>query len=187
MTGQSLLDIMEDLNQELQLQSGESDVARALRALNASQDMFETVLASHSRILGGTVGTITTTLNTETTAFPSGMLRLDALWYIDPNTSRPGWRVSPLRETGNHARGMSWVASVASNSLTGKPRGYWTNGTNIYWDPLPSGTHTVRYYGFVAAAAITAAGTWTYADAYAYPIATLASRIMKVTLDDPPT
>ncbi len=187
MTGQTILNIMEDLNQELQLQSGESDVAKALRALNASQDMFETVLAGHSRTLGGTVGTFTTTSGTEYTAFPSGMLRLDALWYIDPTTSRPGWQVKNLRETGAHARGMSWIASISSNSLTGRPRAYWTDGTRVYWDPLPDATHTVRYYGLVMAADITASGTFGYPDPYAYPLATLASRIMKVTLDDPPT
>ena len=183
--GQALLDIMEDLNGELQLQTGETDVAKGLRALNAAQDVFEAVLASHPRVLGSGIGTVTTTASTESTAFPTALLRLDALWFIDPGTSRPGWKLKNLRETGGHARGQSWIASIASNSLTGRPRAYWTNGTNIYWDPLPSATHTVRWYGLQAAASITAAGTFAYGDLYMYPFAALASRIMKTTLDDP--
>ena len=66
-TGQTLLNIMEDLNGELQLQSGEVDVSKGLRALNAAQDLFETVLATYGReVLGGTYGTVTTTASTET-------------------------------------------------------------------------------------------------------------------------
>lgn len=183
--GQALLDVMEDLNGELQLQSGEADVAKGLRALNAAQDVFEAILASHPNILGSGIGTVTTTASTESTAFPTGLLRLDSLWYIDAGTSRPAWKLIPLRQSGAHARGMSWIASIASNSLTGKPRAYWTNGTNIYWDPLPNATHTVRWYGLQAAANITAVGTFAYGDLYVYPFATFASRIMKVTLDDP--
>ena len=187
MTGQTILDIVEDLDSELQLQSGEVDVAKALRALNAAQDMFETILATYPRVAASQVGTVTTTASQEYTTFPTGLLRLDALWYIDPGTSRPAWKVLPARETGTHAWGLSWVSSVASTSVTGKPRFYWTNGTRIYWDPLPNAVHTVRWYGFQMAADISAAGTFAYSDALAYPLATLAARILKVTLDDPPT
>ena len=70
-TGQSILNIMEDLNGELQLQSGEVDVAKGLRAVNAAQDMFETVLSTHGRVSASKTGTVTTTANTETTAIPA--------------------------------------------------------------------------------------------------------------------
>ena len=184
-TGQSILNIMEDLNGELQLQSGEVDVAKGLRAVNAAQDMFETVLSTHGRVSASKTGTVTTTANTETTAFPTGLLRLDALWLLDSN-SRPLWRVLPIKETGGHAYGSGWVASLVSTASTGKPRQYWTDGTNIYWDPLPNGTHTVRWYGFQMASDITASGTFSYNDAFIYPLATLSSRILKTALDDPP-
>lgn len=184
-TGQSILNIMEDLNGELQLQTGESDVAKALRAINAAQDMFETVLASHPRVAGSTTGTVATTANQEHTTFPTGLLRLDKLWLLDAN-SRPLWRVLPIKEAGAHALGNGWVASLVATSATGKPRHYWTNGTNIYWDPRPNGIHTVRWYGFQMAADVTAGATFPYNDAFLYPLATLASRIMKTALDDPP-
>src|SRR5712671_4429690 len=131
-TGQSLLDIMEDLNAELQLQTGEGDVAKGLRAVNAAQDVVETVMATHARVGGSGSGTVVTAANTESTAYPVGLLRLDGLWLIDATTNRPAWKISPIRETGQHALNWGWVTNLASTNLTGKPRGYWTNGTSIY-------------------------------------------------------
>ena len=64
-TGQTLLNLMEDLNSELQLQSGEANVAKGLRMLNAAQDMFESVLATYPLGKWGTTGTVTTTSSTE--------------------------------------------------------------------------------------------------------------------------
>jgi hypothetical protein len=74
---------------------------------------------------------------------------------------------------------------VASNT-TGEPSGYWTNGTSIYWSPLPSGVSTVRYYGFSRAANITAGGTFAYDDGVAFPVATFATQLVKLGLDDDP-
>lgn len=185
-TGQSILDIMQDLNGELQLQSGEGDVAKGLRAVNAAQDMVETVMATHSRVAGSGSGTVSTAQSTESTAYPTGLLRLDGLWLIDAQTNRPAWKISPIRETGQHALNWGWVTNLASTNLTGKPRGYWTNGTSIYWDPLPDAIYTVRWYGFQSAVTLTASGTFLYNDVFVYPLAALASRFMKTSLDDPP-
>lgn len=185
MTGQSLLDLMEDLNPELQLQSGEKDVNKALRLLNAAQDFFETMIAAHTDVLGGQVGTVTTTGSTESTAFPTGVLRVDRLQYIDPTTSRPAWDLKKYKRVGAHAYNQFWPWTIASTSTTGKPRAYWTNGRNIYWDPLPSGTHTVRWYGLQSAADITASGTFTYPDSCALPFSVLAVRLVKSGLEDP--
>ena len=184
--GQALLDIMEDLNGELQLQSGEVDVAKGLRALNAAQDLVEAVMASHPKVLGSGVDTVATVASQEYTTYPTGLLRLDSLWYIDATTARPAWRVKPIKESGQHAVGTGWVANLAYTASKGKPRAYWTNGTRIYWDPLPDAIYTVRWYGFQSAASITAAGTYAYLDLYMYPVALLASRILKTALDDPP-
>ena len=75
---------------------------------------------------------------------------------------------------------------VGATGSTGKPRGYWTNGTNIYWDPLPDGTNTVRYYGFSSASDITAGGTFAYPDIVRLPLAAFAVRILKTGIDDNP-
>jgi hypothetical protein len=185
MTGQTLLDYMEILLPELQLQSGESDVTKGLKALNAAQDWFEAVVALHPGVLGGQTGDVTTTLNTETTAFPAGLLRVDKLQYIDAITNRPAWDLDPIYDTGGHAPSNYWPFNVTSSGSPGIPRAYWTNGTNFYWDPVPDGTRTIRYYGFKAAADITAVGTFAYPDIVALPLATFAARLLKLGLDDP--
>ena len=185
-TGQSLLDRMELLNQELQLQSGEEDVTRGLLALNIAQDTFESRAALRPSIYGSTtpVGTVTTSASTETTAFPTGVLRIDRLQFIDPDTSRPAWDLVKIRRVGSHAWNRYWPINIVSTSSSGRPRAYWTNRINIYWDPLPSGTHTVRYYGFTPAADITAGGTFAYEDIVMLPLASFAVSIMSLGLGD---
>ena len=183
-TGQSLLDRMELLNPELQLQSGETDVTRGLLALNVAQDYFETRAALRKDVFGSSSSTVTTTLNTETTTHPTGLLRIDRLQFIDPSTSRPAWDLTPIRRTGGHAWGGGWPATLGSAGA-GRPTGYWTNGVNIYWEPLPSDTHTVRWYGFQVASDITASGTFAYPDIAMLPVAVFATRLLKAGLDDP--
>ena len=187
-TGQSLLDRMELLNQELQLQSAEADVTRGLLALNVAQDTYEAQAALRANIYGSTtpVGTVTTAASTETTAFPSGVLRLDRLQFIDPSTSRPAWDLQPIRRVGAHAWNRYWPINIVSTTSTGRPRGYWTNRVNIYWDPLPDATHTVRYYGFTPAADITAGGTFAYEDVCLLPFASYAVALMRMGVDDDP-
>jgi hypothetical protein len=185
MTGQTILNLMEVLNQELQLQTGEADVTRGLLALNAAQDQFESIAAQVPNILGSSSGTVTTTANVESTAFPAGLLRLDGLDYLDTTVTPnlPVWPVARVSGIGMHAYVDTnrWVLSATTG---GRPEGYWTNGTNIYWAPLPDATYTVRYYGFSAAADLTAAGTFTYPDMVALPLASAAVRLLKVGLDD---
>ena len=187
-TGQDLLDRMELLNQELQLQSAEADVTRGLLALNVAQDSFEARAALRQNIYGSTtpVGTVTTTASTETTAFPSGVLRIDRMQFIDPTTSRPAWDLQPIKRVGAHAWNRYWPINIVSTTSTGRPRAYWTNRINIYWDPLPSDTHTVRYYGFTPAANITAGGTFAYEDVCLLAFASFATAMMRIGLDDDP-
>lgn len=175
---------MELLNQELQLQSGESDVTRGLLALNVAQDYFESRAALKPGFLGGSTGTVVTATSTETTAFPAGLIRLDKLQYLDPGTSRPVWPVTPIKTTGDHASQGFWPTTITATTVGGKPRGYWTDGTNFYWAPLPDGVHTVRYYGFSAAAAITAGGTFGYKDIVALPIAGFAVKLLRAGIED---
>ncbi len=179
------MDLMEVLDNETQNQSGEDDVTRSLIALNAAQDYFESLVALQPKVLGGVTGTVTTTVNVETTAFPSGVLRIDKLQMLDAATGRPVWTLDPIRSTGGHVWARSWPLNITSPStVTGKPRAYWTNGTNIYWDPLPDATHTVRYYGFATAAAITAGGTFLYPDICQLPFASFASKLMQMGIGD---
>src|SRR4051812_32985844 len=103
MTGQGLLDRMELLNAELQLQAGEADVTKGLLSLNVAQDYFESVAAQRGKLFGSAVGTVVTAANTESTAYPTGLLRLDRLQYIDPVTSRPAGDLTPIRRTGGHS------------------------------------------------------------------------------------
>lgn len=183
MTGQALLDRMELLNQEMQLQSGESNVTRGLLALNVAQDFFEGVAATRGKMFGGQTGTVVTAGQTETTAYPTGLLRLDRMQLLDTN-SRPKAELIPLRRTGGHAATGFWPLNVISVSSQGEPQAYWSNGTSIYWAPLPSGVSTVRWYGLQAATDITASGTFLYPDIVALPLAAFAVRIFKYGLDD---
>jgi hypothetical protein len=185
MTGQDLLDRMELLNAELQLQSGESNVARGLLALNVAQDHFESLAAAKRNILGSSIGTVSTAASTESTAFPSGLLRIDRLHLIGQN-GRPEAELIKLQRTGGHAVHRFWPLSLVSTSSSGKPQAYWTNGSHIYWDPLPAGIYTVRWYGFSTAVDITTSGTFLYPDIVALPIASFAVRLIKGGLDDDP-
>ena len=180
-TGQTVLDLMEVLDRGLQLQSGETGVTLGLRAANAAQDYLESLLALQPNNYGSNVGTVTTAADTETTTFPTGLLRVDRLQYLDASTSRPAWD-------------LEWVGYIGGNGLppllelntttTGKPNRYWTNGRLIYWGPLPDATHTVRYYGMVAADDITAGGTFAYPDIAINAVAEYATKLLRVGKDD---
>ena len=186
-TGQSILDLMEAMDRGLQLQSGETGVTLGLRAVNAAQDFFESLLAQQPNVLGSTVGTVTTAADTEHTTFPSGVLRIDRLQFIDPDTSRPAWDLERVGPTGDYYRSRVLSPSLQYNvTTTGRPVRYWTNGSNFYWDPLPDATHTVRYYGFTAASDITASSTVAYPDVALLPIAAYATKLLRIGKDDDP-
>lgn len=185
---QDVLDRMEVLDNDLQLQSGEDDADRGLTAVNMAQDHFEAMVAQRPGLLGDDKNTVTTAASTETTTFPTGLLRLDSMWYIDAATSLPRWELEPLFGPGSHrARYVHPVRNLLSSSTnTGKPEAYWTNGSNIYWDPLPDGTHTVRWYGFAAAGDYTSpTDTFAYPNICMGPFAAFAARLMQLGFDDP--
>jgi hypothetical protein len=184
-TGQSLLDTMEVMDRGLQLQSGETGVTLGLRALNAAQDHFESMMSLQPNVMGSSIGTVTTSASTESTAFPTGLTRLDRLQFIDPDTSRPAWDLERIGPVGDHyTSNMSQYALGYDSTSTGRPVRYWTNGSHIYWSPLPNATHTVRYYGMKAASDITAGGTFAYPDIVMLPIAQFAVRMLRVGKDD---
>ena len=176
---------MELLNQELQLQSGEADVTRGLLALNVAQDYFESLAALRPEIFGSSTGTITTTVNVETTAMPTGLLRLDRIQLLDSN-SKPVRDIEPLNRVGGHIAARFWPENIVSSTGSGSPVRYKNYGGSIYWQPLPDATHTIRWYGFQAASAITASGTFAYPDILALPFASFACQLMKSGVDDDP-
>lgn len=182
-TGQTLLDTMEVLNQELQLQPGEADVTRGLTALNRAQDYFES-MAALRKILGGQTGTVVTASSTERTAFPTSVLRIDRLQLLDSTTSRPKYDLKSIRRVGGHAATSYWPLNLTTYGSSGDPAAYWTDGSYIYWSPLPSGISTVRWYGFQRASDITASGTFAYDDGVILPLASFAAQLLKIGLDD---
>lgn len=185
-TGQNLLDLMEVLHPELQNQPTEGSVAKSLLALNMAQDFMESLFAKEPSLLGGTTGTIATVANTETTAFPAGVLRIDKIQRLDATTLRPICTLEPIYEVGGHLPDAPWPLSLATGS-NGAPLAYYTNGTLIYWSPLPDAIYTMRWYGFQVAVTLAANGTFLYPDICMGPLATMAVRIIRVGLDDSTT
>ena len=184
-TGQSVLDLMEVMDRGLALQSGESGVTLGLRAVNAAQDFFESLLALQPNVMGSSMGTVTTAADTENTTFPSGLLRIDRLQFIDPDTSRPAWDLDRVGPVGDYFQSQMLPSALQYNvTTTGRPVRYWTNGANFYWDPLPNATHTIRYYGFTAASDLTAGGTFAYPDIVLMPLASFATKLLRVGKDD---
>ena len=183
-TGQTVLDRMEILHPELQLQTGEADVAKGLIAANMAQDYMEAVFALHPGLFGDTVGTVSTTANTETTTFPTGVLRLDKVQRLDSN-SRVVATLDSIHEAGGHAPSSDWIANATL--ATAAPTAYWTNGRAFYWDPIPDAVYTIRWTGLQQQTDITASGTFLYPDICLSPLAALAVKIVRTGLDDDAT
>lgn len=183
MTGQSLLDSMEVLNQELQLQTSEADVVRGLLALNIAQDAFEIMAAKEGKLMGDSTTTVVTTNNVETTAWPSGFLRINKIQLLDDN-GKPIDDLTNLNETGSHVSVGLWPWNLFSTASSGAPAAFYTNGRSIYWNPRPDDAYTLRVYGFAHAADITASGTFAYDDAIRFPLASFAVKLLKIGVDD---
>jgi hypothetical protein len=184
MTIATLLGYMLIFDNELETGSGEPDESRAITALNMAQDEFESVAAALPKFLQ-TYSTLTTTASQEYTTWPTDLLRLDDLWFIDPLTSRPAYRLDSIDDTGGHAPSQSWPTQLASGT-TGKPCAYAaTPRSRLLWQPLPDAVHTLRYYGFIRASDIASrAGTFAYDDSVAMPLAAFATKILAVGVGD---
>jgi hypothetical protein len=184
--GQDVLDLMEMLNQELQLQAGEPDVTRGLIALNAAQDFFESLASQHPTVLGSQVGSFSTVANRDTITFPLGLMRVDAIDLMQTaDTTKTKHRLGNPKRTGGHTMsGMEWPYGLTLSTGTGEPVAYWTNGRTIYLNPVPSGVHRLRWYGFAAQDNITADGDFMYPDICMLPFAAFAVRLLKGGVDD---
>jgi len=181
-----LLDMMV-VNNELRTNAGGADEARALRAVNMAQHYFETICASTPRVLQGTAN-IATVANTETSAWSALLLRLDALWFLGTN-GRPIYKVKRIVEIGGHVPSLPWPLTLSLSGVgSGQVGGYYGNMRDFYWMPLPSGATSLRIYGFFSQPELA-----TRASAFGYPLqcksalATFATKILKVGVDDDPT
>jgi hypothetical protein len=182
-TGQDVLDRMKVLFPELQVAAGGADVARALTAVNMAQDYLESVFALHPEIYGDSDGTVTTTQNQETTPFPTGVIRLDQLYLLDPLSGRPTAPISIIRETGAHA-GAGFFTLMGATSTAGRPSRAYTNGRKLFWTPYPDSAYTVRWYGLQQQADITLTDPILYADLCLTPLANFAVQVTRIGLDD---
>ena len=182
---QDILNRMELLNQELQLQPGEADFTRGLLAINVAQKHFESLIALHPDVMGSSTGTLTQTGGVETTPFPAGVMRIDKLQFLDPTTNLPAWDLVSLKKTGSHLINRFWPWNIVSQISPGRPVGYYTNGQQIFWSPLPDTANNLRWYGFqVATDLTTTSSPYVYPDITLLPMASFAVALFRVGVDD---
>ncbi len=187
MTAADILAKMNVLDNELDISSGGADETRALAAADMAQDAFEAIIASMEDTLG-TVGTIVTVANTETTAWPSDLLRLDDAYLMSPDdTTKQSWKIDIIQAVGGQAPNVAWPFSLAiAGTGTGAPSAAYTNRAYFYWAPLPDRAYTVRIYGLRSKTDLTTrAITFGYPDVVANPLAAVAVQLMEMGVDDP--
>lgn len=185
MTIADILSKMGVLDNELDTSSGGADESRSLSALDMAQDAFESVIAGVPEILG-TVSTMTTAASTETTTWPSTLMRVDSLWMIDATTSRPSYKLNDIQDVGGQAQtNPFWPVTGSINPSPGAPWGYFTNRANFYWAPLPDAVYTIRVYGYYEKTALTLrTQTFELPNQVATPMASFAVRMMSIGVGD---
>lgn len=183
-TAADLLKIMPVFNNALRVENGDPDEARAIIALTAAQHYFETVAATYQRVLGTQI-TVSTVVDTETTGYPTTLLRLDAIWLVDATTGRPIRRLKRIEEVGGQAPSLPWPLQLTAASGQGSPEAYFADMSNFYWLPVPDMMQTLRIYGLIEHAEFE-----TRNSPYSYPlrvksaIAAFAVKILRTSLDD---
>lgn len=185
--GQLLLDHVNDVIAEIDVQPAEDDVPRALRSLNRAQDLVEMLLSPIPlvRSMLGTKENIVTVANDELTAVPAGFLTVERLQFINPDTSLPSYSLTSIPWVGGSSiNGGDPLLSVSLGG--GPPREYTIFGGDVYWSPVPDAIHTVRIWGFKAAADIAVGTNWDYGDELIMAVAAVAARIFKGRIDDDP-
>lgn len=187
MTIANILTKMSVLDNELDISSGGADETRAISALDMAQDAWESIIANHPDLLG-TAANTATVANTEATAWPTGLLRIDTMWYMntDSTPNLPAWKIDLIQDVGGHMVGAGWPANLSMGMGKGKPVGCYTNRANLYWRPLPDAVYTVRINGLYAATDISVrTATFAYPDQASNPLAAYASRLLSMGVADP--
>ncbi len=181
-----LLDVMALLNNELDVAAGGNDESRAIRALSLAQQQLENLLVLAPYAMQSTV-TVSAASQTETSTWSTSLLRLDALWYLDPTTSRPVRKLKRIFEIGGHVPALPWPLQLVLPTGVGAPDAYYGNMANFYWLPLPDQAYTMRAYGLIAQAEFTARGdAFNYQKRAKLPLASFAVKLLNVSVDDGP-
>lgn len=140
------------IDNELDLVAGGADESKAIDALNMALEYCQSVAASLPAALSqrGT-STIQTKANTESTACPFDLLRVDRLWLCDLSPPfLPLYPLTPIHEVGGHMPSLPWplyYTLSSSGPIAGSPRGYYLDSSFIFWDPIPDQAYQVRAYG----------------------------------------
>lgn len=180
-----ILTFMGVMDNELDVAASGADEARAIQAINMAQHQFEAIASEYPKVGQTAATTVATIANTEQTAFPSTLLRLDAIWYLDPTTSLPVWKLKRITEVGGHVPSLPYPLNLALAVGTGAPSGYYANMADFFWLPLPDGVSTLRIYGLFEAAEYTArANTFTYPARLKGPFAEFATQLLSRALGD---
>lgn len=191
MTIAAILAKMQVLDNELDIAVGGADETRAIAALDMAQDVFESIVANHPDTLGK-ISTITTTANTETTAWPTNLLRLDNLYMMNTQVTpnQPQWEIEIIQDVGGQAMAAPypWLSGIVgfASSGSGAPTKAYTNRQYLFWAPIPDQAYTLRAYGFSSETDITTRSqTFAYPDLVSVPMAAYATRLMEMGIDDP--
>lgn len=190
MTAADLLNALGVFNNELNLAAGESDEDRGLKALDMAQSLFEAVAGAEARVLStARDDEVETTANTETSDWPSDLLRLDGAWLLDPVSGLPVWEVTNIYKAGGQASAASsvWPLSLVSpTSVPGAPRRFYPDESKFWWQPIPDGTYPIRVYGCWRGNNLTDRSVvFSYPDECEIPIASVAARLIAKSVDDP--
>jgi len=184
---QTIFDQMMLHDNQLDLIQGGDDTRRGVTAVNMVQDWFEAVAARHKRVCQ-TISTLTTAANTESTVWPTALLRIDELWLLDA-AGKQIRKLDPADDDGGHTPDMPWPLSGISASApmaAGSPYGYYPTGPGgvILWDPLPDAIYTIRGYGLWAKDDYNdGRDTFLYPDTVALAIHPFAVLVLRSGLD----
>lgn len=180
-----LLGDMQVLNNELRTGAGEVDEVRAVRALSMAQHFFEAHAATRGRVLGSTIN-VAQSAQTETTPWPSSLLRLDAVWLLDAN-GRAIRSLDNIDHIGEHVPSLPWEITL-SDSAIGVAGGYVADMESFWWFPLPSGATSIRLYGLIEQPEFaTRNSTFGRPLRCKLPLASLAVKLMRMSVDDDTT
>src|SRR5258708_1368885 len=142
----NLLDLIATLNNESDVTAGGADEGRAVKALMIAQHYFETIAASLPRVLASTIQVVTAA-SAETTTFPSTLLRMDGLWFLDPTTNLPIYKLKRILEAGGRASTLPPPSDFFLCPRNGAPAAYFSDMASFYLLPFPQGLSNVRVYG----------------------------------------
>lgn len=179
-----LLALMPVFDNKLRVKNGDKDEARAVLALTTAQHYFEVVAATYQRVLGSTI-TVAPAASTETTTYPTSLLRLDSVWLLDSTTLLPIRRLKRIETSGGHAPSLPWPLQLVVQSSVGSPLGYFANMENFFWLPLPDQAQTIRIYGLLEQAEfVDRESIFHYPLRTKAAIASFAVKILSTSVDD---